>query len=312
MPEEFSKKILVNLQYQSAARGNFQTIPMGRKQTRMPVLTGLASAYFVNGNTGSDTGLIPTTTMKWDNKYLNAEELGVIVPIPKAVLDDTEYDVWGTIQPQCEQAIARALDNAILFGINKPTSWGPSILYGINNATVSVNGTTKAPKVTLGTATAATGGYAEDINTAFEFVENSGFPVNMMIAEETFKAPLRRVRNTLGDRLTDVQIAGDEFTVDGVPVTWCGAGLWNKGVGLPRAIIGDKSEGILGVRSDIEVEVLKESVIQDNTGRIIYNFSQQNMVGVRLIARFGWEVSNTVNWQQQTETLRFPFAAVVN
>jgi HK97 family phage major capsid protein len=310
MPEEFSDKILEQLQYKSAVRSAFEAIPMGRKQTRLPVLTGLATAYFPNGNTGSDTGLIPTTTTKWDNKYLNAEEIAVIVPVPISVLDDSEYDVWGRIQPQCEQAIARALDSAVLFGVNKPNSWGPSITYGINNATVMINGATKAPKITLGTAPVASGGYAEDINGAFEFVEDSGFNVNMLIAESTFKAPLRRVRNTLGERLADVQIEGQKFTVNGVPVDFTADGLWNHTAGWPRAIIGDKQQGMLGFRSDIEATVLKEAIIQDPLGRITYNLAQQNMVAIRLVCRFAWEVANTINWLQQAETLRFPFAAV--
>ncbi len=107
MPEEFSDAILERLEYSSAAMRLFSPVKMSRKQTRMPVLASVAMAYFVNGNTGNDTGLIATTTAKWDNKYLNAEELAVIVPFPKAVLDDSEYDVYSRMQNQCEQAIAR-------------------------------------------------------------------------------------------------------------------------------------------------------------------------------------------------------------
>ncbi len=323
MPEEFSDAILDRLSYSSAAQKLFRPIKMSRKQTRMPVLAGLAYAYFPNGNTGSDTGLIPTTTTKWDNKYLNAEEIAVIVPVPKAVLEDTEYDMWARVQDQCEQAIARTLDGAVVFGIDKPQSWGPSIYGGILQAQVSVEGEAPTtPTVVKGTATTAQGGIAEDTNSTFEFVEASGFDVNCLIASPTFKAPMRRMRDTLGQRLLDVQVGkaadgNSGYAMNGIDVTFGIDGLWptanTPGQGsYPLALLGDKNEGIMGYRSDIEVDVLTEAVIQDTTGRINYNLAQQNMVALRLVCRFAWEVANTINWLKPDESQRFPFAALVS
>ena len=325
MPEDVSNTILEKLQYVSAAQSMFNPIKMSRKQTRMPVLAGLATAYFVNGNTGSDTGLIQTTSAKWDNKYLNAEELAVILPIPKAVLDDTEYDAWGLLQEQCVQAIARCLDQAVFFGINKPQSWGPSILGGIQQALVTVGANAAAaPMYTMGTNGAAAGGIAEDLNCTFEYVENSGFPINMMLASPTFKAPLRRMRDTLGQRLLDVQVGpatattngvvgGAQYSVNGEPVTFALEGLWpNPATGVPMAFVGDKTEGIIGYRNDINVDILTEAVIQDSLGRIIFNLAQQDMVALKLVVRYGWEVANTINWLKPNESARFPFAALVH
>ena len=94
-------------------------IPVARNQTRFPVLSALPTAYFVSG----DTGLKQTTEAAWDNKYLYVEEIATIVPIPEAVLDDAGFDVWGSIQPLMEAAIARTLDAAVIFGTNAPTTW---------------------------------------------------------------------------------------------------------------------------------------------------------------------------------------------
>ena len=55
---------------------------MTSKQTRIPVLSMLPLAYWVNG----DTGYKQTSRQAWENVYLTAGELAVIVPIPEAVL----------------------------------------------------------------------------------------------------------------------------------------------------------------------------------------------------------------------------------
>ena len=124
IPETVSNDLLASLANNSVALNVFRKINMSSGQTRMPVISALPTAYFVNG----DTGLKQTTEVNWDNKYLNVEELAAIVPIPEAVLDDTNFDVWGTVRPLIEQAIGRALDAAIFFGANKPASWPTAIV----------------------------------------------------------------------------------------------------------------------------------------------------------------------------------------
>ena len=50
-----------------------------------------------------------TSDMAWDNVYLTAGELAVIVPIPEAVLDDAEFDIIGEIKPRVIEAIGQRL-----------------------------------------------------------------------------------------------------------------------------------------------------------------------------------------------------------
>ena len=57
---------------------------MTSKQTRVPVLSMLPMAYWVGG----DTGMKQTSRQQWENVYITAGELAVIVPIPEAVLAD--------------------------------------------------------------------------------------------------------------------------------------------------------------------------------------------------------------------------------
>ncbi|MEI3184207.1 MAG: phage major capsid protein [Lachnospiraceae bacterium] len=61
-----------------------------------------------------------TTRQAWDNVYLTAGELAVIVPIPESVLDDAEIDIMGEITPRVNEAIGQKVDAAIIFGDNRP------------------------------------------------------------------------------------------------------------------------------------------------------------------------------------------------
>lgn len=97
---------------------------MTSNQTRIRVLDFLPTAYWVDG----DTGMKQTTKQAWDNVYLNAAELAVIVPIPEAVLDDAEFDIFGEVTPRVNEAIGQRVDSAVIFGVNRPVNWQNDII----------------------------------------------------------------------------------------------------------------------------------------------------------------------------------------
>ena len=109
IPEDRAAEIIQGAIAQSAV------LSMGRRlanmtaaQTRLPVLDALPIAYFVNG----DTGQKKTTKQAWDKKVIYAEEIAVIVPIPEAVLDDADYDIWGEVRPRIQEAFGQVIDAA--------------------------------------------------------------------------------------------------------------------------------------------------------------------------------------------------------
>jgi hypothetical protein len=124
IPEDVATEVLQAAVQQSAALSLFPSVPMSSKTRRMPVLSALPVAYFVNG----DTGLKQTTEMAWGGKYLEAEEIACIVPVPEAVLDDADFDLWGQVQPRLAEAVGQALDAAIFVGTNKPATWPQAVI----------------------------------------------------------------------------------------------------------------------------------------------------------------------------------------
>lgn len=299
IPEDVSREILKGTAEQSAALALFRQRRMSRNQQRMPVMSALPTAYFVNG----DTGLKQTTEANWDNKYLNVEEIACIVPIPEAVLDDTDYDVWGEIRPLVEEAIGRTLDAAIFFGANKPATWPDAIVTGAVGAGNSA---------VRGTATEAEGGIAEDFNQLMGTVEDDGFDVNGFVTARTFRRRLRGARATDGQKLMDVS----ENTIEGQPVRYAMRGLWpvqgttTGSPGVAEVIAGDYTQGIIGLRQDITYKMLDQAVIQDNTGTIIYNLPQQDMVAMRVVFRAAFQVANPITRDEPTEANRYPFGVL--
>jgi HK97 family phage major capsid protein len=117
---------------------------MGSKVSALPVLSALAQAYFVNG----DTGLKQTTSMAWSGVVLTAEEIAAVVPVPEAALDDAELDLWAEIQEGLTEAVGITLDAAVFSGTGKPASWAQAI----------VPAATAANNTNVADSTAAQGG----------------------------------------------------------------------------------------------------------------------------------------------------------
>lgn len=293
VPEQVSQAMLVNLAAQSAVLTLGQRIPIARNQVRFPVLSALPTAYFVSG----DTGLKQTSEAAWANKYLYVEEIATIVPVPEAVLDDAGFDVWGYLQPLMETAIVRVLDAAIVFGTNAPTTWATEgNLVGKAVAAGNV--------VARGTNNAAAGGLHQDISDVLATLEADGQMPTGAIANITVRGRLRGVRDTTGQQIP----LPEDLPTPMYPESL--AGLWPTGLSAAELLVGDFRKLVVGVRQDMTYKLITEGVITDNTGAIIYNLPQQDMVALRLVFRAGYAVGNPINYQQGTESARSPFAVL--
>jgi HK97 family phage major capsid protein len=293
VPEEVSSAMLTSLSAQSAVLDLGMRIPIARNQTRFPVLSALPTAYFVSG----DTGLKQTTEAAWDNKYMYVEEIATIVPIPEAVLDDASFDVWGSIQPLMEGAIARTLDAAVIFGTSAPTTWA-------TEGNLVAEADAAGNEVFRGTNAAAAGGIHGDLSDLVGTLEADGYVPNGAVGNVTLKGRLRQVRDTTGQTIA---LSSDIPEIRYAPSL---AGLWPTGTSAAEVVMGDFTKLVVGVRQDMTYKLITEGVITDNTGAIIYNLPQQDMVALRLVFRAAYAVSNPINYQQGTEASRYPFAVL--
>ena len=294
IPTQESNEIIQGVVTQSAVLSRGRKLAnMTSKQFKMPVLDMLPIAYFVNG----DTGQKKTTKQMWDKKFITAEEIAVIVPIPEAVLDDSEYDIWAEVKPRIVEAFGKVIDEAILFGADKPDSWREDI----------VTTATKAGSV-------VTLGNDEDLYTkimgeegVIAKVENSGYFVNGHMADISMRAKLRGLKDLQGQPLfkSDMQ-SGTTYSLDGSSMNFPNNGAFDKSKAL--MISGDFSQLTYAIRQDITFKLFTEGVVQNTDGTIAYNLMQNDMVALRAVMRLGWEIPNPINALKTDKTKRCPFA----
>jgi HK97 family phage major capsid protein len=179
IPVEMQKEIMEAATEKSVVGRLARRVSMGTQLRDMPVFAALPTAYWVNG----DFGLKQATTVAWKNVRLTAEEIAVLLPIPLNVVNDSSYKIWEQIRPKIEEAFAVALDAAVLFGTNKPTSWPTAI----GPAAIAAGNT-----VTQG------GGVdvAADLNNVLAAAEADGFNPNGFAIRQDLRASLRGLRDT--------------------------------------------------------------------------------------------------------------------
>jgi HK97 family phage major capsid protein len=132
----------------SAVLKAFPTRNLGTKVTHEPVLATKPHAKWVQESSTSTAGQKPTGKVTWADKTLVAEELAVIVPVHENVIADATSDVLMEITKVGGEAIAFALDSAVIFGHNKPATWTSNALLpsavaagGANHQIIGTSGT---------------------------------------------------------------------------------------------------------------------------------------------------------------------------
>ena len=295
IPEENAREIIQGAVAQSAALSMGRRLAnMTSKQTKLPVLDALPIAYFVDG----DTEQKKTTQQQWDKKILYAEEVAVIVPIPEAVLDDADYDIWGEVRPRIQEAFGKVIDQAIFFSTGKPTNWRAGLVPSATAAGATVAlGTNDLYDVIMGE-----GGVIAK-------VEESGFFVSGHLADISMRAKLRGLKDQQERPLflASMQQAGN-YTLDGSAMTFPRNGAWDPSAAL--MVSGDFSQLVYSIRQDITFKLFTEGVVQNTDGTIAYNLMQNDMVALRAVMRLGWEIPNPINALKTNKNQRFPFAVL--
>lgn len=276
IPVEHAAGIIQGVCEDSAVLRLARRLPdMSSKMLKMPVVSSLPMAYFVEG----DTGLKQTTTADFTSETITAEEIAVILPVPDAVLDDANYDFWAMFGPLVSQAFGRVIDNAILHGVDKPASWPEAIVpAAINRGNVVTSGGD---------------GYADIMegDGLIAKVEENGFLINGYLGSMKSRAYLRSVRDDAGSPIFRAGMNGASgYMLDGQPILFPRNGCMPMTDTSPLLIGGDWSNLVYAIRQDMTVVVSNQAVITDESGKVIFNLFQQDMTALRFVMRLGWQL----------------------
>lgn len=283
---QVASEIFEGVVRESKALSMFRRLPnMTSDKTKLRILDSLPIAYFVDET--NKNGKKNITKLAWKNKYINAAEIAVIVPIKENMLNDASIDIWAEVKPRIVEAFGRKIDNAVFNGTDKPADWRNGLIPSIIESGANVE---------------ETGNLYSDINDVMVKVEESGYNVTGLLGGVGLKGRFRMLTDSTGQPIKGTEI-------DSLPKSYLDNGTWDKKEAT--LIAGDFNQAVYSIRQDISYKVLTEAVIQDPTDdSILYNLAQDDMVALRITMRLGWEIPNPVNAEDEDEDSRFPFAVL--
>lgn len=317
IPEDYARGIIKNATQMSAIMSLSTRKRMRRKQQRMSVIGTKPTASFVTGS-DTDVGLKAATNMTFDNLFLDAEPVAGVVVIPEDVLEDSDYDLWAEIKPELEEAVAAAVDAAAFFGTGAPSTWPTPIVTAAVAAGNTVNAGTGVD-------------LAADLNTALGLVEADGFVPDGWYFQITEMATLRGLRDANrqflfgprgpantgvsnagldGDRRREkMGYQGQIYNLDAY-TSALGLSGFASVSGNARYVTGDFSRAMVGVRSDIKYQILREATIYNPDGSVMIALAQQDAVALRFVMRVAFQVSNPPTRMNTNAATRYPFSVV--
>ncbi len=301
IPEPLATAIIQEAPRASAALSLMNKTTLSAKTQRQPVLDVLPVAYWVGG----DTGMKQTSLQAWKNVVMVVEEIACIVPIPEAYLDDADVPLWGQIQPRITEAVGQLIDLAVLWGINKPSTWGEAVFPGAGKSQhFIVQGT----GVDLG----------QDVTKLGAMMAQTGYTVNGFASAPGTSWNLAGLRSAQGVPIYQPDMTGRPGGVlYGYPMPEINNGSWQSGLTGAVMLCGDFTKSIIGIRRDISFKMFTEGVISNDSGAVILNLMQQDSVAMRMTMRLAYATVNPVTIMQPTAvitgggTQRWPFGAIL-
>lgn len=318
LPEENSIEIIQSLPTSSfCMRLMKKGSNMNAQTFRMPVMSMFPRAYWVGEKTTASrtsANVKKTTKMTWDGVYIYAEEMAAIVPVPENVLDDMlsqKYDLWGEVKPRLVEAIGACWDSTVLFGVDplgnaKPATFPDGIV----------------PTAIARSNSVAVGDYGTDLyddllsvsedgtkKGLLPLVEEDGFISTGALGGIPMMGMLRGIRSQEGVPIfvNDMKTAND-FRLAGMPLSFPNNGSFDPTTAL--LVVGDWSQAVYAVRTDIRFKIATEASIHDASGNLEHNLFQDDMVALRVTWRGGWAVPNPINLVNPDRDVAFPFGVL--
>lgn len=272
MPDQVVAEIIKAAPASSAILSRARRATMSKKKAKQAVLATLPDAYWVDG----DTGPAQTSKSVWDNVYITAEELAVIVPIPDAVIEDSDVPLWAEILPLLVEAAGKKVDAAAIFGQSKPDSWPTALVDG---AVAAQNA------VALGTGK----DIGVDVAALAEAMSAKGASPDGFCCRPGLQWSLRGLRDDNGQPIYASLPDSPASGLYGMPLDEVKNGAWDAEKAVLLA--ADWNKVVCGIRRDITYNLYSEGVISDASGKVVLNLMQQGCKAMKVTMRVGFQVA---------------------
>lgn len=292
----YANDFLAHATKSSAVLRAFPTKNLGTKTTQLPVLATKPHAAWVGESATSAAGVKPTAKITWGSKVLTVEEIAIIIPVHENVIDDATTDVIAEITKSGAEAIAYALDAAVIFGINKPLTWTSDDLIKSGRDAGQIQGPTGNSQDDLA------GCFLQSAESLAEL-----YNPTTVLARAGLKYRLANLRATTGEPIYMQSMSSSPDMSDsiyGMNTHWVtgtvddGAGgdtlVWDPA--LADAIVVDRSRVLIGIRQDITVKFLDQAMV----GGV--SLAERDMVALRFKARFAYCLGDDVAYGSELST----------
>lgn len=318
LPDEVSETILRGVAETSLIQSLANSRPMSAQNVTLTEaeVTG-ANVFWVGEGARKQTDAPAMVQKVWS---MSAAELAVIIPLDEAVQDDSDVDLFELYKPAIETAIAGKLDSAAIFGVDAPNSWG-AVNTGVHivpdaltaSHTFTEDGTpTDAELLTLLSGSGLVPGTPDG---ALQALEEDGYDPNHVLAYIRFRSRVRNLKDSDGRYIFgDASSAGMPASLFGVPLSFTsktqGSNIW-----VPAAahlIMGDFTQAMVGTRQGIRYKMFDQGVITDGAGNVAYSLMENDMIALRVTARYGFKVlaDDTADGETVGAGSEYPFAVV--
>jgi HK97 family phage major capsid protein len=265
--EEYANTLLNAAVQGSTVLQAFPTTSMGTKLTHLPVLATLPEAGWVSESATQNSGVKPQSKVTWADRTLVAEEIAVIIPVHEDVLADCSVGALDQIAQLGGQAIGKKLDQAVIFGTDKPASWVSDALLP---AAVAAGQTVENV-----TGDANTSDLVGATNQVAEKIALAGWQPDTLVSSLAIRYQVANLRDSLG------QLVFRDESFNGFNTLFNRNGAWDQE--SAAAVIVDSTRVRIGIRQDITVKFLDQATL--STG---LNLAERDMVALRLKARFAY------------------------
>lgn len=270
VPVEQATEIMKDVARGSSLLRLSKVTEMTSDTKKIPVMVEGPGAYWVG-----EGERIKTSKAGWIYPELKVKKLAVIVPTTKEKLNDTTIAVFEELKEPIGEAFYQAIDAAGFFGTNSPFS--SNIMKSVEKC---------GHKIEIDTN--GTGKLDLDVSDAMATVEDAGYDVNGFAAKIGIKNSLRKLRDANGNQLFADGVNGKEFY--SLPIEFSRNGAWDK---TKAELIGaDWDKSLVGIRAELEYEILKEATLQDTlwTDGKPLSLAEQDMIAIKATMRLAYLV----------------------